>query len=178
MGAKKITKKTSKRYLGIDISLSSPGAAVIDVIDGKPRLVAHDHVKTGAKTIDGLRFTLVESFITLFAAQHIGDTSYAAIIREDYKRPQSKRQGQTIFGAWAAVDIGLNHHGLTVTDEINAAEVKRLIGGHGRAEKGEVAAGVRRILRLPKDYVFPTDDESDACAIVLAWLISKGVIDP
>lgn len=115
--------------------------------------------------------------MTLFAAEHIGNIGYSAVIREDYKRPASKRQGQTIYGAWAAVDIGLNRHGLTVTDEINAAEVKRIVGGHGRAEKDEVAAGVRRILGLPDDYIFPTDDESDACAIILAWLIQQRIIE-
>lgn len=115
--------------------------------------------------------------MTVIAAEYNSPNGYAAIIREDYKRPASKRQGQTMFGSWAAVDSGLNRLNLKVSDEINAATVKRLIGGHGKADKDEVADGVRRILRLGDDYTFATDDESDAAAIVLAWLIEAEEID-
>lgn len=167
----------TKRYLSLDISLTSPGFAVIDVRNGKPSLISASHVKTDAAQTDGYRFAVIDSFVTVFAAEHLPKDGYAAIIREDYKRPASKRQGQAIFGAWAAVDSGLNRLGLRVTDEINDSTVKRLVGGHGRADKDEVEGGVRRLLRLPSDYVFATDDESDACAIVLAWLIEKGEID-
>lgn len=162
------------RYLGLDISLSSPGFAVIDVINGKPKLITARHVKTSSKLPDGVRFSIIESFTTVIAGEY---GPFDKIIREDYKRPASKRQGQAIYGAWAAVDSGLSRFGLAITDEVNAASVKRLIGGHGKAEKSEVEAGVRRILRLPDDYVFATDDESDAAAIVLAWLIEAGEVD-
>lgn len=64
-----------------------------------------------------------------------------------------------------------------MTDEVNASTVKKAIAGYGKADKDEVAAGVRRILKLPEDYVFATDDESDAAAIILAWLIERGAID-
>lgn len=166
------------RYFGADISLTSPGFAVIDVRNRKPSLITASHVKTDAAQTDGYRFAVIDSFVTVFAAGHIPKGGYTAIIREDYKRPASKRQGQALFGAWAAVDSGLNRLGLRVTDEINAATVKRFVGGHGKADKDEVEVGVRRLLRLGDDYVFATDDESDACAIVLAWLIEKGEIDP
>jgi crossover junction endodeoxyribonuclease RuvC len=75
------------------------------------------------------------------------------------------------------VDTGLQRCGLRVTAEVNASTVKRLVGGHGRAEKDEVAVGAKRILRLPEDYEFATNDESDASAIVLAYLIEKELID-
>ena len=165
------------RYLGLDVSLSSPGFAVIDVRDRRPCLVSARHVTTSAKQSDGVRFSVIESFVTVIAAEYNSPNGYAAIIRAEYKRPASKRQGQTMFGAWAAVDSGLQRLGLAVTDEINDSTVKRIIGGHGKAEKDEVADGVRRILRLGDDYVFHTDDESDACAIILAWLIEAEEID-
>lgn len=166
------------RYLGLDISLSSPGFAVIDVRNRKPTSITARHVATSAKQPDGLRFSVIESFTTVIAAEYMPKSGYAGIIREDYKRPASKRQGQALYGAWAAVDSGLNRLGLVVTDEINDSTVKRLIGGRGKADKDEVEVGVRRLLRLPADYVFATDDESDAAAIVLAWLIERGEIDP
>lgn len=173
-----MTKSNVKqRYLGLDVSLSAPGFSVIDVRNRKPSLITARHVKTNAAQTDGQRFAIVEAFTTIIAGEYRTADGFAAVVREDYKRPASKRQGQTIFGAWAAVDSGLNRHGLAVTDEINAASVKKIVGGHGKADKDEVAAGVRRILQLPDDYVFATDDESDAAGIVLAWLIGNGRID-
>ncbi|MFF2886682.1 crossover junction endodeoxyribonuclease RuvC [Paenibacillus sp. NPDC057967] len=161
-------------YVGLDISLSSPGYAAISVRNRKPTLIKTAAVPTDAKQSDGLRYSLVEAGTVTFVSQY---PDPAAVVREDYKRPASKRQGQVIFGAWAAVDTGLQRCGLRVTDEVNASTVKLIVGGHGKADKDEVAAGVRRILRLSDDYVFATDDESDASAIVLTYLIEKGLID-
>ncbi|MCU6709315.1 crossover junction endodeoxyribonuclease RuvC [Paenibacillus sp. J5C_2022] len=161
-------------YIGLDISLTSPGFSAISVKNRKPTLLKTDAVTTDSKQSDGLRYSLVEAGTVAFVSQY---TNASAVVREDYKRPASKRQGQTVFGAWAAVDTGLQRVGLRVTDEINATTVKRIIGGHGKAEKDEVAAGVRRILGLADDYYFATDDESDAAGIVLAWLIEKELID-
>ncbi|MBJ6364190.1 crossover junction endodeoxyribonuclease RuvC [Paenibacillus sp. GCM10012307] len=137
-------------------------------------LLKTDSTPTESTQQDGLRYSLVESSTVIFASQF---KRPHAIIREDYLRPANKRQGQAIYGAWAAVDTGLQRCGLQVTAEINATTVKRIVGGHGKAEKSEVADGVRRLLRLPADHTFTNYDESDAAAIVLAWLIEQGRID-
>jgi len=168
--------RKSERFLGLDISLTSPGFAVIEVRNREPSLITARHVKTDAKTPDGVRFSMIEAFTTVIAGEYKGRDGFAGIIREDYKRPASKRQGQTIFGAWAAVDSGLSRHGLAVTDEINAATIKRIVGGHGRADKDAVAAGVEKLLKIPPGFEFANDDESDAAAIVLAWLIDNDKI--
>jgi crossover junction endodeoxyribonuclease RuvC len=172
--SKRNTTEPADIYFGLDISLTSPGFAAISVKNRRPALIKTEGIVTDAKQPDGLRFSLVEARTVTFVSQFPGPTG---VIREDYKNPASKRQGQTIFGAWAAVDTGLQRCGLRVTAEVNASTVKRLVGGHGRAEKDEVAVGAKRILRLPEDYEFATNDESDACGIVLAYLIEKELID-
>ena len=58
----------------------------------------------------------------------------------------------------------------------NVKTVKRMIGGSGKAEKDDVADGVRRILKLPADFEFKSDDASDAAAIGLAFAIENGLI--
>ncbi|MEV2911322.1 crossover junction endodeoxyribonuclease RuvC, partial [Paenibacillus larvae] len=63
------------------------------------------------------------------------------------------------------------------TDHLSPSTVKRLVTGSGRAEKEDVAEEVRKLLGLPSDYEFASDDESDACAVALAWLIQNGVVD-
>lgn len=171
---------TTKRYIGLDVSLSAPGIAIIDVKwpngVAQPTLVTARHVKTNARQPHGLRYAIIESFITVVAAEYRPVDGYAAIIREDYTNGRNKNAVRAIFGAWAAVDSGLNRHGLAVTDAVTPLTVKKLIGGHGKADKDEVAAGVRRLLRLGDDFTFKTDDESDAAAVALAWLAQTGVI--
>ena len=48
------------------------------------------------------------------------------------------------------------------------AEVKKLLTGSGKASKDEVAAALEKYI-VKQDYA--TDDESDAVAIGIAWLI-------
>lgn len=171
-------KTVTDRYLIYDISLTSPGFAVIDVTERKPTLITTAHATTDAGQPDGQRFAIVEAFaITTASAYGTVKSGTVTVIREDYMNPRQKRQGQTIFGAWAAVDSGLRRCGLTVSAEINATTVKRVVGGHGKADKDEVAAGVKRILSLPESYMFATNDESDSVGIGLTYLIEKGLID-
>lgn len=75
------------------------------------------------------------------------------------------------------MDRSLERFGQRVTDHLSPSTVKRLVAGNGKAEKEDVADAVRKLLGLPLDHVFSSDDESDACAVVLAWLIQNGVID-
>lgn len=162
-----------KRYLGLDVSLS-PGFAVIDVsARGRPKLVAAEAVTTTARDNDSARYSYVEAKTSMLAFEY---GSFAEIIREDYQTSRSKRARQAVFGAWAAVDVGLGRHGYKVTAHITPTEVKRLVGGDGRADKDAVANGVRRLLRLDDGYEFASDDASDAAAVALAWLIREGRI--
>ncbi|MFO2551038.1 crossover junction endodeoxyribonuclease RuvC [Alicyclobacillus cycloheptanicus] len=56
---------------------------------------------------------------------------------------------------------------------VNPSTVKKLVGGHGRANKDEVAIGVRRMCNLPDHYQFVTNDSSDAAGICLAFLMEN-----
>ena len=110
--------------------------------------------------------------VALFTRQY---KPFAGIIREKFhsKNPHTNR---AVFSAWAAVDAGLAFNGYEVTEEMAQATVKKQLTGNGRADKQEVADEVKRILRLGDDYEFRKDDESDACAIILAYLRREGVI--
>lgn len=171
------------RILSFDIS-ASPGVALIEIKNGKPQLIAVDHLETDSKLTDAQRFHLVEAFVINFVYKHIDKSGTQAIVREKFHRGGSKRGTQLVFGAWASVDRALAGFGYTIkqSDEIVASTVKRLVGGRGNAEKDEVAAGVIRILgeevrsELYTDRGRLLDDRSDAVAIGLAYAIQKGVI--
>lgn len=171
------------RILSFDIS-ASPGVALLEIKDGKPRLLAVDHLETDSKLTDAQRYHLVEAFVLNFVYKHVDKNGAQAIVREKFHRGGSKRGTQLVFGAWASVDRALASFGYNIeqTDEIVASTVKRLVGGKGNAEKDEVAAGVIRILgeevrsELYTDRGRLLDDRSDAVAIGLAYAIQKGVI--
>ena len=53
--------------------------------------------------------------------------------------------------------------------------IKKLIAGSGKAEKSEVAESLEYYIGK-QDY--KCDDESDAAAVAVAWLIQQGQIKP
>lgn len=161
------------RVLAFDTSMSSPGVAIIEVKNGNPAIKAVSHVKTNSNQPHGLRAEIVESWATLFLALH-GD-KYDVIVREDFVGRTSK-QSHPVYSAWGAVDQALNKFGLNFTvPAISQSKVKKQVTGNGKAEKDEVAEAVRNWTGYKGE--FACDDESDAAAIALAYLIEKGVVE-
>lgn len=163
-------KKDVMRILAWDISLSSPGAAVIDVDTAKNKayVVAHSHCKTAQGEALANRTQHIEAWAQLFARQY---PPYDAVVREGYNASMA-HQNYTVFSAWSAVDRGLLAASSAVTEKpIAQSSVKKLVVGKGRAEKAEVAQAVRDVTGYAGQ--FATDDESDACAIGLALAIKN-----
>jgi crossover junction endodeoxyribonuclease RuvC len=162
------------RVLAFDTSMSAPGAAVIEVKNRKPRIIAVSHVITTSKQHHGLRAEIVEAWSTMFIADH-ASKGFDAIVREDFVARTSK-QGHPVYSAWGAVDQALNKFGLNFTvPAISQSKVKKLVVGKGKAEKWEVEEAVRKWTGFEGE--FAKDDESDAVAIGLAYLIEEGLID-
>lgn len=160
------------KILAFDTSMSCPGVAVVEVVRGKPTIVAVSHVVTDSKQPHGLRAEIVEAWATLFIAKH--GANFDTIVREDFQG-RSSRQNHPVFSAWGAIDQALNKFGLAFTSPaISQSDVKKTVAGNGKAEKDEVAAAVRRLTGYKGEFV--TDDESDAVAIALAWAIKNGLI--
>lgn len=59
--------------------------------------------------------------------------------------------------------------------ELAPTTVKAQVTGWGHATKEDVAEAVDNY--IPKHAQFASDDESDAVAVGLAWLIANGYID-
>ncbi|MEW9697984.1 crossover junction endodeoxyribonuclease RuvC [Paenibacillus sp. SI8] len=171
-------KTEISRYIGLDLSITSPGFAIIDVKSRKPTLVAHTHYKTESSDTQTLRYELIESFALVWLRDRLRKgPPVAAVVREIWPPARNYEQNDKIHGAWSAVDRALSRVGLSVVANISPTSVKKTVAGSGKAEKAELALIVRRICGLPEDYAFATDDESDAAAVVLAHLITEGLID-
>lgn len=161
------------RILAFDTSMSSPGVALIELRKGKPVILDLSNVKTDAKQSHGLRAEIIEAWATMFIAKHAGK-GFDAVVREDFQG-RSSTQNHPVFSAWGACDKALNKFGLTFTTKaISQSAVKKAVVGVGKAEKHEVESAVRKLTGYAGE--FACDDESDAAAIALAYLINEGLI--
>jgi crossover junction endodeoxyribonuclease RuvC len=161
------------RVLGLDLSLTSPGFAVIEVKKGKPRLIKTANFTTDSGTSQALRYEEIEAFTLLFIRDN---KPFDVIAREVWPPARNYAQNNKIHGAWSAVERALSRYGYEVGEHLTPSNVKKVVTGNGTAKKPEVAEAVRNILALDEDYKFDTDDCSDACAIALAYLIREGLI--
>lgn len=170
------------RILSFDIS-ANPGVALIEVKNGKPSLLAVDHLETDAKHTDAQRYAIIEAWATQFIYDN--KATDAQVIREKFIKGGSKRATQLVFGAWSSIDRALMTFGMTAEgkDEIVASRVKKYVGGKGGAKKDEVAGGVVRMIGeevralLYTDRGKLLDDRADAIAIGLAWAIENKLIE-
>lgn len=176
------------RILAFDTSLSLPGAAIIEVKRDRPTIIALSHVKTDSKTQShGLRADIVESWATLFIAEHIGKNGFDVVIREDF-HGQSSAQNYPVFAGWSGVERACDKFGLKFAkwEEVGKggrpkqllgipqSKVKLLVVGKGKAEKTELAEAARQYTGYKGE--FATFDESDAVCVGLAYLIREGII--
>jgi crossover junction endodeoxyribonuclease RuvC len=160
------------RILAFDTSLSCPGVALLEVKRGQPKIIAMSHVKTDSKQSHALRAQIVYAWAVAFIHEH--GAKFDIIVREDFQG-RSSVQNHPVFAAWSALDRALAEFGLTFTAKpISQSKVKRLVVGKGKAEKDEVEQAVRALTGYTGE--FATNDESDAVAVALAYLIEKGLI--
>lgn len=78
---------------------------------------------------------------------------------------------QTIFRMVGISDLVAWDKAHAVFEQLAPKEVKRLIAGDGKAKKDLVAAALPYYMG---EVEYKTDDESDAVAVGIAWLIKVG----
>lgn len=165
----------AQRLLAIDTS-GSPGFAVVDFKDGKFKLVFVNSVKTNNTHTDAQRYDVIEAMLTLILFQY---APFDFVVREHFTKGRDKRATQVVFGAWAAVDMALGKYGYAIDakDEFVPSTVKLVAAGKGNASKEDVDKAMKIAYRLPPDFSFSSDDESDAAAIAYTFLKKRGHIE-
>ncbi|WP_431819223.1 crossover junction endodeoxyribonuclease RuvC (plasmid) [Bacillus thuringiensis] len=152
------------------MSLASAGVAVIDIVDGELRIVHKQRIKTNPKQRHGER---LHKIATELKAVMLECQPFDTVVREQgFSR--FKNATQALFKVIGVSDLVLRDYAIA---ELTPTEVKKIVTGDGKADKLEVEKAVRRIMKLGDDYIFVSDDESDACAIILAYLIQNNIID-
>lgn len=174
------------RILAFDTSLGAPGVALVEFKRNKPKIIDVSHVKTDSKQPLALRFSIVESWATLFLAQHV-KKGFEVVGREDFNG-MSSSQNYPVFGAWAATEQAVHKHEYDfdkyvfyttkgkrkAMHGVPQSRAKTLVVGKGKAEKHEVEQAVRELTGYKGE--FAKDDESDAVCIALAYGIQLGLM--
>lgn len=165
--------------LALDLSLSSPGFAVLaNTSEGAPIILDKSYVTTSAKQSHGYRINEIrvemDRLIDEYDPQHIvrerGFSRFPAVT-------------QTLFKVVGMTDLVAHNHGLEPVSEIAVTSVKKLVTGNGKASKEDVAEAVFKRLRIDNTDEFYTprgkliDDLTDACAVGLAYYIAEELIE-
>lgn len=193
MAETKKKKKTPKKIEPImlddflvfaaDLSMRRPGFALIRYNHGELTLEnVHSvdnkniHINKGMaldRIDDDLKVT--QQFISLHRHYFVEHELPIYIVRE---AAINSRAAQAEIGMFEACGITTlwgwrNYHSLW--NEIYPITVKRLVAGTIKASKDEIADGVKVFF---PNATFANDDESDACAVGLAFLMQGGLIKP
>ncbi|HLE88607.1 MAG TPA: crossover junction endodeoxyribonuclease RuvC [Candidatus Limnocylindria bacterium] len=146
--------------LGIDPGTAICGFGVVELADGRLRLVDAGVVRTPAAESDADRLRLLHAALAALVAEH-------RPARVGVERLFFQRNVQTAMAVGQARGVALlvaAEAGLAV-DEPTPNEVKQAICGNGAADKAQVAAMVARLLGTSLEGV--ADDATDALAVAI-----------
>lgn len=154
------------KVLALDLSLNRPGFAVLAVGARGISIAECGHLVVDKRFEHGRRLRQIRDWIRDILERHPDIES--PFVKEDAP-PDTK-------GLVLAKTHGVAEEILAEYSFVNYAPttIKRVVGGHGKAEKADVEAGVRTALGLKLTFQFATDDESDAVAVGLTHLAMAG----
>ena len=161
------------KVLGADLSLKQPGFCILTIKNKKIKNVELYSVnnKTDKKKKHGqLLDEIGEKFKSIFPPNgmiYLVRENEIMKVKVPSERSLSKVVGLVDWMAWALYDREWY--------SIYPVTVKKLITGNGRADKKEVAECLEYYIGKQP---YKCDDESDAAAVAIAWLIQQNQITP
>ena len=172
--------------IGADLSLNRPGFCVLTVLDGKISdfsLCSVDNKKNAGKKPRG---AILKEIGSAFVELLKGDACQkhpvflvreASVNNSTFGRRSGTAARTGISEVVGVMDLMAYTSGLKPLewDEIYPVSIKKAVAGSGKAQKEEVASAVKEYL---PEAEFKNDDESDAAAVALAWLLKNKIIEP
>ena len=146
--------------LGIDPGTATCGFGVVELINGRLRLVDAGVIRTPSDQTDSDRLRQLHGALAALLSEH-------RPVRVGVERLFFQRNVQTAMAVGQARGVALlvaAQAGLTV-DEPTPNEVKQTVCGNGAADKAQVAAMVARLLGTSLEGV--ADDATDALAVAI-----------
>lgn len=153
--------------LAADLSYRCPAFATLRVYqDGNVALMRKISVDNHKATKKGHGEILSE-------IHHAMESVYGDIFVRERGFSRFANEVQTLFRVVGVTELYAWEKYRQEFYELSPMTVKQLITGNGKADKEEVARHLEAYLG-PQEYA--TDDESDVCAVGLAFLIQNGFI--
>lgn len=168
----KINFPESYYVLGADLSLKRPGFCLIKINNGeieKLKLYSVDN-KTDKKKCHG---ELLADIRNAFLKLAFPFKPYLYAVRETeimFQKVPSERSLSKVVGLmdwvlWTMYEKEWH--------SIYPTTIKKIITGSGKADKAQVAEELKKYVG---EQQYKCDDESDAVAVAIAWLIQQGQI--
>ena len=162
------------KVLGADLSLKRPSFCLLSIenINGTAKIIDVKFKTIDNKTKVKPHGQLLDEIFDGFAdIWPFGSDVFAVRETEIMKmKVPSERSLSKVVGI---MDWALWRHAEKEWYSIYPMTIKKLIAGNGKAEKSEVAAGLGKYIGV---RMYKCDDESDAAAVAIAWLIQQGQI--
>lgn len=161
--------------LGCDLSMSSPGFALVQYreADRSIEIIRVECVRNkkymGIKTHGKILAEIADMFADLIANKNVKVVIRERGISRFAQATETLHQvvGVSTMILWQIKECSFQ--------ELTPSAIKKYVTGSGKAEKEDVAEAIDNY--CPDHRAFYTDDESDACAAAIAWLIENGYLD-
>lgn len=181
---KKINFPEEYYVLGADLSLTRPGFALIHMKKGKVELVKVGNLNNkGKKKSHGQILDELDKFFCHVFMEDIENLMPIYFVREKeimHMKVPSERNVTKVVGQmdWLAYSLWKMISDESKFDgtwhEIYPVTVKKNITGYGKSQKEDVA---NCLAKFVGKHEYECDDESDATAVAIAWLIQEGQIE-
>lgn len=170
--------------IAADLSLKRPGFCALRVHREGDHVAFSDVtlVSVDNKTKTKPRGQLLQEIASAFADLLASSPQPVFLVREQSinncggKMAHSSTAARTgISSVVGVMDLLAWQHARLGWEEFYPVSIKKLLTGNGKAEKQEVAAALPMYLG---NLAFRNDDESDAAAVAVAWLIHHRQLNP
>lgn len=158
-------------YVGLDMSLTSTGVAVIKVENRKAELIETYTIKTNAEQPLGKRLNIIYSQLDNILE---GKNIECIISEKGFSRHNTTTQ--KLFMVHGISVLVAYKYGKEL-EFLMPSTVKKTVAGNGKATKTEVLHGICDILNILKFRFSKKLDESDAVAVALSYLKLNDLID-
>ncbi len=155
------------RVLGVDPGTRITGWGVVDVVQTRPRYVAHGEVRTSPKAPLWERLYEIHEALDVVLAEHRPTDLSLERVFVSKNAQSALKLGHTR----GVIMVAALRHGLRV-HEYTPGQIKSAVVGSGRADKHQVSHMVRLILGL--DAV-PPADAGDALAAAICHAHGLGM---
>lgn len=164
------------KVLGADLSLKRPSFCLLSIEnqDGTSKITdikfkTVDN-KTKIKPHGQLLDEILDGFVQIYPSE---TEEFVFSVRENEIMKVKVPSERSLSKVVGMMDWVLWKFSKSDWFSIYPMTVKKYIAGSGKAEKSEVAAGLEKYIGK---HEYKCDDESDAAAVAIAWLIQQGQI--